>query len=433
MRPVLISQNVGVAPHVTGVDLTRGVTVRAGSAGEVFTAFLKLGLTSFGGPTAHLGYFRTEFVERRGWLDDRDYADLVTLCQFLPGPASSQVGFGLGLRRAGGLGALAAFTGFTLPSAVLLVAFAYGASLFTGSAGAGLVAGLTIVAVAIVAQAVWGMARTLAPDRQRAGIAVVAAVLAIAVPGAIGQLAGIVVGAMAGWLLCRSTAEDVAAFAPSAVTKRTGAVCLVLFGLLLLGAPLVATGSGVPGLLLFATFFTAGALVFGGGHVVLPLLQSGVVAPGWVSAEQFLAGYGAAQAVPGPLFTFAAYLGTLAEVGPGGAVGAGPAGLAGAGIALVAIFLPGFLLLVGVLPFWDAFRRRVWAQAVMRGANAAVVGILGAALYDPVFTTAVTGPVPFCLALACFVLLVVGKVPPWVVVVVGGAAGAVLSLLGLLG
>ncbi|MFJ3957495.1 chromate efflux transporter [Arthrobacter sp. NPDC090010] len=389
-----------------------------GSARGVFLAFLRLGVTSFGGPVAHLGYFRAEFVERRRWLTDREYAELVTLCQFLPGPASSQVGFGIGLHRAGFRGALAAFAAFTAPSAALMVAFAYGASWFGGAVGAGVLTGLKIVAVAIVAQAVWGMGRTLAPDRQRAAIAVLAAVAALLFAGSPGQIGAIVLGGLAGVIFCRGGDPQAGIALRFPVRRRTGVICLAVFAALLLGGPLLAWGTGSGALTLFDAFFRAGAFVFGGGHVVLPLLQAGVVDPGWVSDQQFLAGYGAAQAVPGPLFTFAAYLGTLAGVGPGGVLGAV--------VALLGIFLPGFLLLTGVLPFWGAVQRRSWAQAMMRGANASVLGILTAALYTPVFTSAVTGPASFGLALLCFVLLVSWKLPPWTVVLVG-AAGGVLS------
>lgn len=397
-----------------------GTATARGSVGEVFRVFLKLGFTSFGGPIAHLGYFRGELVERRRWVDDKEYADLVALCQFLPGPASSQVGFGLGLHRAGPLGAFAAFLAFTLPSAALLVAFAAGASLFQGALGSGILDGLKIVAVAIVAQAVMGMGKALAPDRERASVAVMAALAVILLAGPLGQVLAIAVGALAGLFFCRAGTGIVTGALRFPVSRAAGTVCLVLFLVLLAGLPLLSLATGSAGLALFDAFYRAGALVFGGGHVVLPLLQAGVVTPGWVTPEQFLAGYGAAQAVPGPLFTFAAYLGTLS--------GAGPSGVAGAAVALAGIFLPGFLLLAGVLPFWDRFRTRPQAQALMRGANAAVVGILAAALYNPVFTTAITGPGPFCLALVCFVLLIAWKAPPWVVVLVGAAGGVLLAI-----
>jgi chromate transporter len=402
-------------------EAIRSAHAGRGSAWEVFRVFLRLGVTSFGGPVAHLGYFRDEIVTRRKWLDDTEYGDLVALSQFLPGPASSQVGFGIGMFRAGWRGALAAFLAFTLPSAILMVAFAYGAGLFGSVVGQGILEGLKVVAVAIVAQAVWGMARTLTPDRRRAGIAVVAAITALAFAGSIGQLAAIVLGALAGLLLCREAVGDVSAMIRFPVSRVAGIVCLALFAVILVASPILAAVTGVGAVALFDAFYTAGSFVFGGGHVVLPLLQASVVDPGWVTPEQFLAGYGAAQAVPGPLFTFAAYLGTLSSVGPGG--------IAGAAIALVAVFLPGFLLLTGVLPFWNGFRRRAWAQAVMRGANAAVVGILAAALYTPVFTTAITGPAPFCLGLVCFVLLMSWRLPPWLVVIVGAAGGILLAFL----
>ena len=395
---------------------------RAGTVPEVFLAFLRLGVTSFGGPIAHLGYFRDDLVTRRRWMDDRAYADLVALCQFLPGPASSQVGFAMGLQRAGFWGAIVAFLGFTLPSAVLLVAFAAGASLFGGPVGGGILDGLKIVAVAIVAQAVWGMARSLTPDAPRAGIAVVAAALALFAPGAVGQLGALAIGVVAGFVLLREAAEQPGETLPSFGVPRAVAIgSLVVAAAALIGLPLLAatTGSGL--VALADAFFRSGALVFGGGHVVLPLLQAEVVQTGWVSPDVFLAGYGAAQAVPGPLFTFAAYLGAVSSVGPGG--------VAGAAVALAAIFLPGFLVLVGVLPFWDALRGRPRVRAAMRGANAAVVGILGAALYTPVFTTAVTGPGPFVLALIGFVLLTRFRAPAWVVVIVGAIGGVIAALL----
>lgn len=393
---------------------------RQGTVWEVFWVFLKLGVTSFGGPIAHLGYFRDEIVERRKWLNDTDYGDLVALGQFLPGPASSQVGFGIGLYRAGPAGAIAAFLAFTLPSAILLLAFAFGASLFQGVVGGGLLTGLKIVAVAIVAQAVWGMARTLTPDRQRAGIAVVAAIVALLLAGSVGQISALVIGAIAGLIFCRAAANPGGTMIRFPVTRTAGVICLTLFTLLLAGLPILASTTENGTVQLFDAFYQAGALVFGGGHVVLPLLQAGVVDSGWVTSDQFLAGYGAAQAVPGPLFTFAAYLGALSTIGPGG--------IAGAAVALAGIFLPGFLILVGVLPFWNAFRTRPWAQAIMRGANAAVVGILAAALYDPVFTTAITGAASFGLALVCFVLLVAWRTPAWAVVIVGGVGGIILAL-----
>jgi chromate transporter len=326
-----------------------------GSTGEVFRAFLKLGVTSFGGPIAHLGYYRDEFVVRRGWIDEAGFADLVALCQFLPGPASSQTGFALGLLRGGLLGAVAAWTAFMLPSAVLLVAFAYGASAFAGSAESGIVHGLKVVAVAVVAQAVSGMARNLVPDRERAAIALAAVLIVVFAGGSFGQIGAIVIGGLAGLVLCREGAAAPVGNLTVPISRPVSVTCLaVFFGLLIL-VPLATPAFGLQALALFDAFYRAGALVFGGGHVVLPLLQAQVVSPGWVSNGAFLAGYGAAQAIPGPLFTFAAYLGAV--------MGPAPNGIAGAAIALGGIFLPGLLLVVGMLPFWDAFRTRPAAQA----------------------------------------------------------------------
>lgn len=389
---------------------------KSGSAGEVFLAFLKLGLTSFGGPIAHLGYFHDEIVTRRRWIGESAYGDLVALCQFLPGPASSQVGFALGLWRAGPLGALSAWAGFTLPSAIFLVLFALGAGALDGPVAQGVLQGLKIVAVAVVAQAVWGMARSLTPDLQRAGIALVAIVVVIALAGSAGQVVAIVFGGLAGVVLCRGPAIPVTHVMRFPVSPLAGAICLLVFGVLLVGLPLLATVGGQE-IVLFDAFYRAGALVFGGGHVVLPLLDAETVATGWVSKDSFLAGYGATQAMPGPLFTFAAYLGTVSN------------GIAGAVIALVAIFLPGLLLLVGTLPFWDGLRGKPMAQAAMRGANAAVVGILAAALYDPVWTNAILGPIDIALAVAGFVALVLWKVPPWIVVFALALGGGALGLM----
>jgi chromate transporter len=392
-----------------------------GAPGEVFRAFLKLGLTSFGGPIAHLGYFRDELVLRRRWLSEAAYADLVALCQFLPGPASSQVGFALGFLRGGLAGALLAWVAFTLPSAALLLAFALGAEAFGGPLGQQVIHGLKLVAVAIVAQAVWGMARTLAPDRERATIALAAVLIVSFVPTSFGQIAAIMVGAVAGGLWCRRLDQRTAGHLPVQISRRTGMLLVTLFLLLLLGLPAAVAFWSVPGLALFEVFYRAGALVFGGGHVVLPLLEMRLVEPGWVTADAFLAGYGAAQAIPGPLFTFATYLGAIVEPGPNGVVGAA--------IALLGIFLPGMLLLMGVLPFWDRLRRYEGARAGMAGTNAAVVGILGAALYQPVWTSAVASPTDFAVALTAFILLTAWKTPPWLVVVVTLLATVVLGLL----
>ena len=395
---------------------------RPGSALEVFRVFLKLGVSSFGGPIAHLGYFREEFIVRRRWLDEQAFVDLAALCQFLPGPASSQTGFSIGLIRAGYGGALAAWCGFTLPSAIIMVLFAYGASALSGSAGAGLLHGLKLVAVAIVAQAVSGMARTLCPDRQRASIAVLSALLILFSTSSIAQIAAIVLGGLLGLWLCAG------ALPPPAegriripVSRPVGLVCLAVFFVLLIGLPIVQKLGGSSGVALFDAFYRSGALVFGGGHVVLPLLREAFVTPGWISDDAFLAGYGAAQAVPGPLFTFAAYLGAV--------VSPTPHGIAGAALGLFGIFLPGMLVLLGTLPFWDSFRQRGDAQAVMRGVNAAVVGLLGAALYNPLWTTSVKSPGDFGLALVGFVLLTVWRAPPLLVVIISAIGGIALAFV----
>ena len=394
---------------------------RRARALEVLLAFSKLGVSSFGGPIAHIGYFREEFVVRRRWLDEHAYADLVGLCQFLPGPASSQVGFSLGLMRAGYLGGLAAWTGFTLPSAIALVLFAHGASALQGSLGTGLLHGLKLVAVAIVAQAVWGMARTLCPDRERATIAMVATLVILISASSGAQILAIALGGVAGLWLCRAAPQAPTGHVSVPVSRPVGLAALAIFLLLLVALPVWRNLGASQGLALFEAFYRSGALVFGGGHVVLPLLREAVVAPGWVSDDVFLAGYGAAQAVPGPLFTFAAYLGAV--------VTPPPHGLAGAALSLVAIFLPGTLVLVGTLPFWDAFRRRVSAQAIMRGVSAAVVGLLGAALYHPVWTSSVETPADLGLALVGFVLLNVWRAPPLLVVVIGALGGVALAQL----
>jgi chromate transporter len=392
-----------------------------GSPGEVFWVFLKLGVTSFGGPIAHLGYFRDELVVRRSWIDEAGYADLVAMCQFLPGPASSQVGFSLGILRGNGLvGGLAAWIAFTMPSALILFAFAMGAGVFTGPLTEGFLHGLKLVAVAVVAQAIWGMARTLAPDRARAGIVLAAVAVVVTFTGPFGQISAIALGAGAGLWFCRGEAAPVSGHLGFPVTRRQGGIALVLFAAFLLIVPVLAAATGTQALALFNAFYRSGALVFGGGHVVLPLLQAQVVTPGWVGNEAFLAGYGLAQAVPGPLFTFAAYLGAV--------MGPPPNGPADAAIALVALMLPGLLLVYGMLPFWDAARAHPAAQAAMRGTNAAVVGILATALYTPVWTSAVLTPRDFALALGGFLLLTIWKAPPWIVVALLAGAGALSGL-----
>lgn len=392
----------------------------AGRVREVFRAFLLLGLTSFGGPVAHLGYFRSEFVQRRRWLSEQAYADLVALCQFLPGPASSQVGFALGMMRAGPWGAAAAWAAFTLPSAIVLVLFGLGAAVLDGPVSQGIIHGLKVTAVAVVAHAVWGMAQNLCPDRQRAGIALAAVFMVLLVSGPMGQVTAIATGAVAGLLLCQAHATREMHELPLPLSTGTSLVAGLLFVVLLAGLPLLASLNPASSLVVMDAFYRAGALVFGGGHVVLPLLEAELVQSGWVAADDFLTGYGAAQAVPGPLFTFAAYLGTL--MAPLGS------SLFGASLALLMIFLPGMLLLVAVLPHWNRFRRWGHAQALMRGANAAVVGILGAALYHPVWTSAILGPYEFALALTGFLLLGVWKLPAWTVVIVLAGGGIVITL-----
>ena len=402
-----------------GPDPTFGKRQR--SLVEVLLVFLRLGVSCFGGPIAHIGYFREEFVVHRKWLDEHAFADLVALCQFLPGPASSQVGFSIGLLRAGYLGGLAAWTAFTLPSAFILVLFAYGASTLTGTVGQGVLHGLKLVAVAIVAQAVWGMARTLCPDRERASIAVIAALIILLNTSSLAQISAIALGGVAGLWLCRQAPPTTTAgHVVMPISRTAGVVALTAFIVLLGGLPLLRTLWAFQGVALFEAFYRSGALVFGGGHVVLPLLREAFVAPGWVSDNTFLAGYGAAQAVPGPLFTFAAYLGAV--------VRPPPHGLPGAVLGLVGIFLPGILILLGTLPFWDDFRKRANAQAIMRGVNAAVVGLLGAALYNPVWTSSVRTPGDFAIALVGFVLLTVWRAPPLIVVVVGALGGVALVL-----
>jgi len=388
---------------------------------EVLLVATRLGLTSFGGPIAHFGYFRAEYVERRKWLDERGYADLVALCQFLPGPASSQVGIAIGIKRAGLLGGLAAWLGFTLPSAAALILFAYGVAAVGGVADAGWLHSLKTVAVAVVALAVWGMARNLCPDRPRASLAIVAAIATLAWPTAVGQVGVIAVAGIIGWRLLQKDQVESGPTQRFPVGRGAAVFCLVVFGALLVGLPLLSQVVDSEPLRVFDGFFRAGSLVFGGGHVVLPLLQAEVVPPGWVTNEEFIAGYGAAQAVPGPLFTFAAYLGT--------ALHGAPTGWAGGVFALVAIFLPSFLLVVGALPFWDRLRVMGGFSGALRGINAAVVGLLLAALYNPVWTSAVRGPGDVGLALAAFALLAFWRWPPWLVVVLSAAGGQLLALL----
>jgi chromate transporter len=392
-----------------------------GSALEVLAAFLRLGLTSFGGPVAHLGYFREEIVGRRRWVDEATYADLVALCQFLPGPASSQVGISLGMARAGLLGGLAAWTGFTLPSALAMTLFALGVGALGDTAGSGWLQGLKVVAVAVVAQAVWAMATKLCPDRPRATIALAAAATLLVWPAALVQVAALVAGGLIGWRLLRAAGGTAGAGLPIRVPRALTLASVALLALGLLGLPALAAATGSQAVALFSAFFRAGSLVFGGGHVVLPLLEASVVTPGWVTAEQFTAGYGAAQAVPGPLFTFAAYLGAIA--------GGPPGPWAGAALAVAGIFLPSFLMLWAALPAWGRLRSAPQAQAALAGVNAAVVGLLLAALYDPVITSAIRGPLDVALALAAFGALQLWKAPPWAVVAASALAGAAIGAL----
>lgn len=378
-----------------------------------------LGLTSFGGPVAHIGYFREAYVVRKRWLDEETFAGLVALCQFLPGPASSQLGIAIGIRRAGLLGGFAAWFAFTLPSAAALILFAYGVQSFGDQADAGWLHGLKVVAVAVVALALWGMARTLAPDKPRITIAAVAAIALLAAPGIAAQLAVIVGGGLLGLALLRADASS-----PTQTDTRRGTpwlavVVLLAFFALLIALPVAARMVDVGVLAVADSFYRAGSLVFGGGHVVLPLLEAEVVPPGWVTKDEFIAGYGAAQAVPGPLFTFAGYLGAAMEE-------VAPRWLGGL-LALGAIFLPSFFLVVGVLPFWERLRRVARVRRALMGVNAAVVGLLLAALYDPVWTSAIRAPEDFALAVVAFVLLAFWRVPPWAVVALAAGAGALLA------
>ncbi len=420
-----------------------------GSFLEVLAVFTRLGLTSFGGPIAHLGYFRAEIVERRGWLSDRDYADLVALCQFLPGPASSQVGIGLGYRRAGVPGAVAAWLGFTLPSAAALTAFAFGVSALGDAADAAWLHGLRIVAVAVVANAVWGMAQGLTPDRPRITVALVAAMVVLVWSGSLAQVAVICAGAIAGLTVLRhleagdpvggseggpasATERDPSAHSagelpgaparPSGSSRTGSAILLAVFFALLALLPIARQASGDLNLAVADAFYRTGSLVFGGGHVVLPLIQAEVVPTGWVDESTFIAGYGAAQAVPGPLFTFAAYLGASSA--------SGVQGLSLALVALLAVFLPSFLLVLALLPHWEGLRARTSVRRALVGVNAAVVGLLLAALYHPVWTSAILAPRDLALALAAFLGLALWKVAPWLVVVLGALTTASLAALG---
>lgn len=395
------------------------------NAWSVFRIFLRLGLTSFGGPIAHIGFFREEFVVRRRWLSERSYADLVALCQFLPGPASSQVGMALGLARAGYGGALAAWAGFTLPSAIALILLALGLAGYAEGIAPGLLQGLKIAAVAVVAQAVWGMARNLCPDTVRVSLMMVACLAVLLLPSAVTQLGVIAASAVLGLMLFKPTADEPHEALPIFVSKSAAWRWLGLFVALLVGLTLLAQAWPGQTLAQIDAFYRAGALVFGGGHVVLPLLQAEVVPSGWVSNEAFLAGYGAAQAVPGPLFTFAAFLGASMNSAATGGLGGWLGGL----VALLAIFAPAVLLVLGSLPFWESLRRSLRTRAALTGVNAAVVGLLLAALYDPVWTSAILTPRDFSLALAALVALMFWKLAPWLVVLACATLGGLLGLL----
>jgi chromate transporter len=387
----------------------------------IFLAYLRLGCTSFGGPIAHLGYFHEEFVVRRKWVDETTYTDIVGLCQFLPGPASSQVGFTIGLLRGGTWGALAAWTAFTLPSALVMFAVASGHTLFSTRVGSRVVHALELVAVAVIAQAVWAMMRTLTPDRTRATIAVIAAAVILLSGRPSSQLAAIALGGGLGLVFCRRTAQENSGQLRIPISRSVAVASFLVVVILLLGPVLFLAVRYNHAIAFFEAFYRTGALVFGGGHVVLPLLQAATVSTGWTDNNTFLAGYGAAQALPGPLFSFAAYLGAVVQPPPNGALGAA--------IALIAIFLPGLLLVIGVLPFWNQLRSNEKSRAVFAGVNASVVGILLAALYQPVWTSAVLKSGDFVVALTAFLALTAWKAPPWMVVIATALMGAASSFL----
>jgi len=395
------------------------------SALEILLIFLRLGLTSFGGPIAHLGYFREEFVMRRRWFSEQSYADLVALCQFLPGPASSQLGLAIGLTRGGYAGAMAAWLGFTLPSAIALLLFALSIAKYETVLVPGALHGLKVVAVAVVAQAVWGMARSLCPDSQRVTIMIMACSLVLLSPTSWAQIGVIILAGVIGmWMFPTKLSQHHrtrSGAVASRLSRRSGVVWLMLFGFLLVALPLLAKAIPSQSVALIDAFYRAGSLVFGGGHVVLPLLQAEVVPTGWVENDTFLAGYGAAQAVPGPLFTFAAFLGASVQ--------GAPSGWAGGTLCLLAIFAPSFLLIAGALPFWERLRHNQRMQAALCGINAAVVGLLLAALYQPVWRSAILAPQDFVLALVAFVALVFWRLPPWLVVLASSLAGLSLTLV----
>ncbi|MDP5274310.1 chromate efflux transporter [Chengkuizengella sp. 2205SS18-9] len=391
-----------------------------GSIFEVFWTAFKLGLTSFGGPIAHLGYFREAYVKRLKWLDEKTYVDLVALCQFLPGPASSQVGIGIGLLRAGVLGSIAAWIGFTMPSVIALIVFAYAVGGFD-IANQGWLHGLKLVAVAIVAQAVWGMMKAHAPDRTRGTIAIVATIFALLFSYVFTQVMIIILAGIFGWFFLSKSVQTQTTNIKIPIRRFTAVTSLVIFAALLVLLPILTVVYPTFLLSLFDSFYRVGSLVFGGGHVVLPLLESEVVNPGWVTNDQFIAGYGATQAVPGPLFTFSAYLGAVMDTGTHAVIVAL--------VAVIAIFLPSFLLVIGTMPFWNVIRQKKHFQSALMGINAAVVGILLAALYDPVWTSSVNNMYDFVLVIITFSLLMLWKLPPWMVVVVSAIGGSIIGWL----
>ncbi len=403
-------------------DLANGLGSNLKNLLTIFAVALRLGLTSFGGPIAHIGFFRQEYVENRKWLSERHFSDLVALCHFLPGPTSSQVGIAVGITRGGLLGGLLAWVAFTLPSAAVLIAFGFGVAEFDTLLEDDWLRGLKIAAVAVVAQALWGMGTSLAPDKARASVAITAAIAILLSPFILSIVAVIVAAGSLGWWRFQNYVDesdtDTATYS---IWKPLAIGCAILFALILVGLPILRQIVDYDILGIFDSFFRSGSLVFGGGHVVLPTLESEVVENGWVTTEQFIAGYGASQAIPGPLFTFSAYLGTVMNVGPGG--------IGGALIALIAIFLPSFLLVIAILPFWHRLSEAKRFRAALVGINAAVVGILAAALFDPVWTSSIKEPTDFALAAAAFALLMFWKLPSWLVVILSAGTGAALSLI----
>lgn len=403
-------------------DTSTGATSGIRNLLTIFVVALRLGLTSFGGPIAHIGFFRQEYVENRSWLSERRFSDLVALCHFLPGPTSSQVGIAVGITRGGLFGGLLAWIGFTAPSAALLIAFGYGVTEFDNLLDSDWLKGLKIAAVAVVAQALWGMSTTLASDKARATIAVLAAIAILISPIALSIVIVILVAGTYGWWRFRHYVDDSPTDEFSYdIPRWVGITFAVMFFVLLIGLPFGRVLLDVDVLTIFDAFFRSGSLVFGGGHVVLPTLETEVVENGWTAAEEFIAGYGASQAIPGPLFTFSAYLGTVMDIGPGG--------ISGAIIALVAIFLPSFLLIIAILPFWNQLSQATNFRAALVAINAAVVGILAAALFDPVWTSSIKAPADFALAAAAFGLLMFWKLSSWAVVLACSAAGVVLALV----